>query len=100
MYDLSEEKCRHEMEMYLVLLECLWILHAGLVLDAREGSSGLLGSYWSERIETVHGSKNGKNWDGNGVMVSEMAIMLHIDRWSSGSWMGYRRITMGLVCRY
>jgi hypothetical protein len=44
MYDLREEGCRDEVEVHVVLLECVWGLHAGAIFDTRERFRSLSGS--------------------------------------------------------
>jgi hypothetical protein len=43
MHDMPEEGYGNEVEMYVVLFECLWGLYAGVGVDSGEGFEGLLG---------------------------------------------------------
>jgi hypothetical protein len=47
MHDLQEKGYRYEMEMHMVLFECLWLVYADLILDTRERLEDLLGADWT-----------------------------------------------------
>jgi hypothetical protein len=49
MHDLREGRCGDEVEMHVVLPECLWIVYAGAVIDTREGFTDLSGTDWEIR---------------------------------------------------
>jgi hypothetical protein len=45
-YGLQEERRGDEVEMLMVLLECLWVLHAGSSFNPRKGFESMLGKDW------------------------------------------------------
>jgi hypothetical protein len=44
MHDMPKEGCGDEMEVYLVLSECLWIVYAGAIFDTWEGFKSVSGT--------------------------------------------------------
>ncbi len=41
MHGMREEGCGDEVEMHVVLPECLWVVHAGAIIDTRQGFTNM-----------------------------------------------------------
>jgi len=49
MHDLRKEGCGDEVEMHVVLPECLCVVYAGAIIDTREGFTNLSRTDWEIR---------------------------------------------------
>jgi hypothetical protein len=58
MYGLQEERRGDEVEMLVVLLKCLWVLHAGSSFHTGKGFESMLGKDWEVEEDRV-GIKKG-----------------------------------------
>jgi hypothetical protein len=76
-HDLPEEGPGHEVEVHMVLPECLWVLYAGAIFDTREGFKDLSGTDWEIRERAgswaIEGTALG--WRYRGLMRT----ILHIE---------------------
>jgi len=46
LHDLPRERCGDEVEVHVVLSQCLWVLYAGAIFDTREGFKSVSGTDW------------------------------------------------------
>jgi len=79
---MPEERYRHAVEMYMVLSECMWVLHASTVYHSREGLTGVLRE--NREIERAGQMEiEWWGWDLDGV-IDGSGWRLHIDYMARG----------------
>jgi hypothetical protein len=59
MHDMPKEGCRNEVEVHMVLSQCLWVLHAGTIFDTREGFKRVSGTNREIEKELAPGLEKG-----------------------------------------